>query len=48
MFSLELIDNAVSVYEKLQHDLKTPMWIERILDDFRVIDLDLIKNALIK
>ena len=48
MFSLELIDNAVSVYEKLQHDLKTPMWIERILDDFRVIDLDLLKNALIK
>jgi len=48
MFSLELIGNAVSVYEKLQHDLKTPMWVERILDDFRVIDLDLIKNALIK
>lgn len=48
MFSLELIDNAISVYEKLQNDLKTPLWRENILDDFRVIDLDLIKHALIK
>lgn len=48
MFSLELIGNAIEVYEKLQNDLKTQFWIERILDDFRVIDLDLIKNALIK
>lgn len=48
MFSLELIGNAIFTYEKLQHDLKTPLWREHILDDFRVIDLDLIKNALIK
>lgn len=48
MFSLELISNAVFTYEKLQHDLKTPLWRDSILDDFRVIDLDLIKNALIK
>ncbi len=48
LFSLELIDGAIEVYEKLQHDLKTPLWRENILDDFRVIDLDLIKNALIK
>ncbi len=47
LFSLELISNAVSVYEKLQNDLKTPYWTENILDDFMVIDLDLIKNALI-
>ncbi|MDO5062647.1 MAG: GrdX family protein [Peptostreptococcaceae bacterium] len=47
MLSLELISNAVEVYERLQNDLKTPLWTEAILDDFMVIDLDLIKNALI-
>lgn len=47
MLSLELISNAVEVYERLQNDLKTPLWTENILDDFMVIDLDLIKNALI-
>ncbi len=46
MLSLELISNAVEVYERLQNDLKTPFWTESILDDFMVIDLDLIKNAL--
>ncbi len=45
--SLELISNAIEVYKKLQKDLKTPFWTESILEDFRVIDLDLIKNALI-
>lgn len=47
MLSLELISNAIDVYNKLQNDLKTPYWTENILDDFMVIDLDLIKNALI-
>lgn len=45
--SLELITNAMEVYNRLQNDLKTPLWTENILDDFMVIDLDLIKNALI-
>ncbi len=47
MLSLELIENAIGVYNKLQKDLKTPYWTEQILDDFMVIDLDLIKHALI-
>ncbi len=47
LLSLELISNAIEVYKKLQKDLKTPFWTESILEDFRVIDLDLIKNALI-
>lgn len=47
LLSLELISNAIEVYKKLQKDLKTPLWTESILEDFRVIDLDLIKNALI-
>ena len=47
LLSLELISNAIEVYKKLQKDLKTPFWTESILEDFRIIDLDLIKNALI-
>ena len=47
LLSLELISNAIEVYKKLQKDLKTPFWTESILEDFRVIDLYLIKNALI-
>ena len=47
MMSLELIENAIAVYNRLQKDLKTPYWTDQILDDFMVIDLDLIKHALI-
>ena len=47
LLSLELISNAIEVYRKLQKDLKTPLWTESILQDFMVIDLDLIKNALL-
>lgn len=47
MMSLELIGNAIEVYDRLQKDLKTPFWTDQILDDFMVIDLDLIKHALI-
>ena len=46
MMSLELIENAIEVYDRLQKDLKTPYWTDQILDDFMVIDLDLIKHAL--
>ena len=47
LLSLELISNAIEVYNKLQKDLKTPLWTKIILEDFMVIDLDLIKNALL-
>ena len=47
LLSLELISNAIEVYNKLQKDLKTPLWTKSILEDFMVIDLDLIKNALL-
>ena len=47
LLSLELIYNAIEVYNKLQKDLKTPLWTKSILEDFMVIDLDLIKNALL-
>lgn len=46
--SLELIENALAVYDKFQGNEKTPMWTERVKEDFMVIDFDLIKNALKK
>ena len=44
--SVEMIENAIYTYSKLQNDSITPNWTETVLEDFRVIDLDLIKNAL--
>lgn len=44
--SLDLIDNAIEVYNKFIKDSKTPNWTERILDDFATIDLDLMENTL--
>lgn len=46
--SLGLIEKAIETFVKLQKDSKTPIWTERIKEDFMVIDFDLIKNALKK
>lgn len=46
--SLELIENALAVYDKFQGNEKTPLWTQRVKEDFMVIDFDLIKNALKK
>ena len=46
--SLSLIEKAIETFVKLQKDSKTPLWTERIREDFMVIDFDLIKNALKK
>lgn len=46
--SLDIIEKAISTFDKFFEMKSTPNWNEKILDDFRVIDLDLIKNALIK
>lgn len=46
MESLDLIDNALDVYEKFNKNRKTPQWTPQILEDFADIDLDLIENAL--
>lgn len=48
MEGLNLIEKAIETYNKLQKDSTTPNWIERVKDDFMVIDFDLIKNALRK
>lgn len=44
--SLDLIDNAIEVYNKFIKDSQTPNWTEKILDDFATIDLDLMENTL--
>ena len=46
MLSLELISNAIDVFTRLWKDVKTPDWSDRILGDFKLIDFDLIKNAI--
>lgn len=46
--SLDLIEKAIETYRKLQKDSITPDWREDIREDFMVIDLDLIKHAIIK
>ena len=46
MLSLELISNAIDVFNRLWKDVKTPDWSDRILGDFKLIDFDLIKNAI--
>ncbi len=44
--SVELIEDAINTTSKFQNDKKTPNWIERVMDDFRVIDLDIMTNTI--
>lgn len=44
--SLDLVDQAMEVYEKFIRDKRTPNWTDQILDDFATIDLDLIVSTL--
>ena len=44
--SVELIEDAINTASKFQNDKKTPNWIERVMDDFRVIDLDIMTNTI--
>lgn len=46
--SLSIIDNSIATAEKLINNKPTPNWSERILNDFRIIDLSLIENAIDK
>ncbi len=46
MQSLEIIENAIETTEKLLNDCKVREWPERILDDFRLIDYNLIRSGL--
>ncbi len=44
--SLNLIEEAISTASKFKNNKNTPKWTQQILDDFQVIDLDIIKNTI--
>lgn len=44
--SLMLIEEAILTSSKFQNNKNTPNWTERIKDDFRVIDFDILNNTL--
>lgn len=46
MDSLTLIENGMHTAEKLLKTRKTPDWPSRLLEDFKLIDFDLIQNAI--
>ena len=43
--SLMLIENSIMTTEKFLRDFSTPIWSEKILLDFQLIDYDLISHA---
>lgn len=44
--SLELIEKSISTTIKFMKDFNTPNWNENVLKDFRLIDFDIINNAI--
>ncbi|MDD4503531.1 MAG: GrdX family protein [Clostridiaceae bacterium] len=44
--SLTIIESSIVTAEKFQRDNKVPVWNEKVLDDFRFIDLRLFESAL--
>jgi len=44
--SLMIIESSIVTAEKFQRDNKVPVWNEKVLDDFRFIDLRLFESAL--
>lgn len=45
---LLIVEDSILTAKKFIDNKPTPDWTERVLDDFRVIDLSLIENVLIK
>lgn len=45
-YELSIIDESLNSTKKFMNNKATPNWTERILNDFRVIDLSLIENAI--
>lgn len=43
---VRILEEAVATVNKFISDKPTPDWVERVLDDFRVIDLSLIENVI--
>jgi hypothetical protein len=46
MESLELIENSISTTNKFMKDFGIPNWSEKILQDFQLIDFDIIYNVI--
>lgn len=46
MDSLTIIENSIHTAEKLLKDKGTPKWTDKLLDDFSLIDFDLIYHAI--
>jgi len=46
--SLAIIENSIATAKKFISSKPTPNWPERILEDFRIVDLSLIENAIDK
>lgn len=46
--SLMIIEDSIATTKKLINNKPTPNWPEKVLDDFRVIDLSLIENVINK
>lgn len=44
--SLAIIEDSINTTQKFLNMAKTPKWAQSILEDFELIDMDLIKNAL--
>ncbi len=44
--SLSLIENSINTTEKFLKDFGIPNWNKRILEDFQLIDFDIICNAI--
>ncbi|MDY3947372.1 MAG: GrdX family protein [Ezakiella sp.] len=47
-YSLSLIEGAIVTMQKFQNIEKTPNWLPRVLDDFKVVDLSLMENTILK
>lgn len=43
-----IVEESIATAKKFQDNKATPDWTERVLDDFRVIDLSLIENVIDK
>lgn len=46
--SLSIIEDSIATAKKFISNKPTPNWPERILEDFRIVDLSLIENAIDK
>ncbi|MBU5438442.1 GrdX family protein [Tissierella sp. MSJ-40] len=44
----KIIEESIATAKKFISNKPTPNWVERVLDDFRVIDLSLIENVIEK